>query len=151
MKFGITRRGNSIGTDIDAFRRNLTHVFDDFFSMEPTGLFDSAWRPALDVEEDEKTITVKAEVPGIDEKNLSVNLERNVLTIAGEKREEKKTGGSGKRQVVTERSFGSFMRSISLPEGVKADNISAEFRNGVLTVTVPKDKADSRRISIDVK
>jgi len=150
MKFGIKRRDNTIGTDIDAFRRNMTHLFDEFFSMEPTGLFETAWHPAVDVEEDDKNIVVKADVPGIDEKNLNVNLERNVLTISGEKKEEKKTEGTGNRRIVTERSYGSFLRSISLPEGVKAEKITAQFKNGVLTVTVPKGKTDERRIQINV-
>jgi len=151
MKYGVKRLNNTIGTEVDTFRRTMTHLFDEFFSMEPTGLFESSWHPAVDVEEDDKSIIVRADVPGIDEKNLNVKLERNVLTISGEKHEEKKTEGSGKRQIVTERSFGSFMRSISLPDGVKADNISAEFGKGVLTVTIPKEKADQRRIAIDVK
>jgi len=150
MKYGLKRRDNTIGTDIDSFRRSMTHLFDEFFSMEPTGLFETTWHPAVDVEEDDTNIVVKADVPGIDEKNLNVNVERNVLTISGEKKEEKKTEGPGKRQIVTERSYGSFMRSISLPEGVKAEKITAQFRNGVLTVTVPKGKTDGSRIQIKV-
>jgi len=151
MNFGLKKRDNSIGTDIDSFRGRMNSLFDDFFSMEPTGFFETAWKPAVDVEEDEKNIYIKADIPGIEEKNLNVHLERNVLSISGEKHEEKRTEASGKRQIITERSYGSFMRSIALPEGVKADGITAEFKKGVLKVTVPKANGHDKRIKIDVK
>lgn len=151
MNFGLRKRENSIGTDIDSFRGKMNSIFDEFFSMEPTGFFETAWKPAVDVEEDDKNIYIKADIPGIDEKNLTVHLERNVLSISGEKQEEKKTEGSGKRQLITERSYGSFMRSIALPEGIKSDGITAEFRKGVLKVTVPKVNGNSKKIKIDVK
>lgn len=151
MNFGLRKRENTIGTDIDSFRGKMNSLFDEFFSMEPTGFFDTAWQPAVDVEEDDRNIYVKADIPGIDEKNLTVNLERNVLTISGEKHEEKKTEGSGKRQIITERSCGSFMRSIALPEGIRADGITAEFKKGVLKVTVPKTNGNSKKVKIDVK
>jgi len=120
--------------------------------MSPSTLFESKWLPSVDVEENGKMITVKAEVPGMDEKDISVTLSDNVLTISGEKRQENTREESGKRYVVTERKYGSFSRSITLPEGIKADKIKASFRKGVLSVDIPKDEsAQPRKIEIKIQ
>lgn len=95
---------------------------------------------------------MKAEIPGIDEKDLQVTLENNILTIAGEKKEERNEKDRDSRWVVSERKFGSFRRSISLPEGIRSDKIKAAFRNGVLRVEIPREEsAKPRKITIDVK
>jgi HSP20 family protein len=101
------------------------------------------------VEEDEKTIRIKAEVPGIDEKDLEVKIENNVLTLSGEKKEERKE--EKKNYVFSERKFGSFSRSISLPESIKTDKVKATFKKGVLNIEIPKDeKAEPKKIAIEV-
>jgi len=82
------------------------------------------------VSKDEKSIHVRAEITGIDEKDLNVTLEDNVLTISGEKKKERKE--ENKRYVLAERRFGSFKRSIALPAEVKDDNIKASFKNGIV-------------------
>jgi len=149
MKWGLTHRNEKSGTNADSLQRDLDRVFDQFFSFRPTGLFDSDWLPQLDVQEDAKAITVKAEIPGIDEKDLNVTLDNNVLTIAGEKKLEKEE--KDKRYTISERRFGSFSRSISLPEGVRPDRIKAAFKNGVLSVMIPRDEsAQPKKITIDV-
>jgi len=152
MKFGIKKRDDHVGTEIDVFRKNMTKLFDDFFNIETTGLFETSWVPAVDVEEDEKNIVVKADIPGIDEKDLNVQLENNILSISGEKKEEKRSENKDKKQIVTERSYGSFRRSIGLPEGIKPDRIKAEFKKGVLSIVIPKEKTvESKKVTIDVK
>jgi len=150
MKFGLRKRENP-GTDLDIFRRRINGMFNDFFTLEPVGFMESDWMPAVDIEEDVNNIFVKADLPGIDEKNINVRLEKNVLSISGERREEKKTEGKDKRSVVTERSFGSFTRAISLPDSIKSDQIRAEFKNGILSITIPRTKAEeSKKIKISI-
>jgi len=94
---------------------------------------------------------VKAEVPGINEKDLNVTVEHGVLTIAGEKKEERREEDDKKRVIVSERSYGSFCRSITLPEAIKADEIRASFKDGILTVEVPKaEEVKPRKIPVSV-
>jgi len=151
MNFGIKKRDNSNGSDLDIFRRGISNLFDDFFSLKPTNFFDSDWVPAIDVQEDNKGIYVKADMPGIDEKNLEVSIENNVLSIKAEKTEERREGDE-KRSLIVERKHGSFQRSIRLPEGIKSNEVKAEFKNGVLTLNIPKEKVEEqRKIKINVK
>jgi len=151
MQFGIKKRDNYYGSEIDAFRRSISSLFDDFFSIKPASMFETDWVPTMDVHEDAKGIYVKAEIPGMDEKNIEVNIENNYLTIRGEKTDERREGDD-KRSLVTERRFGSFQRTVRLPEGIKADKIKAEFKNGVLNIDIPKDKVeDPKKIKINVK
>jgi len=151
MKLGIKKSDNVQGSELDIFRRNISDLFDDFFSLKPSGFFDSSWVPAIDVDEDNKGIYIKAEIPGIDEKNLEVNVENNILTIKGEKSEESRRGDD-KRSLIMERRYGSFQRSIRLPEGIKSDQIKAEFKNGLLTLDIPKEKMEEpKKIRINVK
>ncbi|HOS40561.1 MAG TPA: Hsp20/alpha crystallin family protein [Spirochaetota bacterium] len=151
MKWGLSKRENKQNQGIDSFRREIQNLFDDFFTVGPSSLFDAAWAPSIDIEESDTAIHIKAEVPGIEEKNLSVSIENNMLIISGEKNEERKEEGTDKRYVVSERRFGSFHRSIQLPENIKSDKISAKFKNGVLAIDIPKDEtAQPKMITIDV-
>lgn len=150
MKWGLTKRNETKLNPFEAFERDVKRIFDDFFALEPVDLFDSAWVPLIDIEEDEKSIHLRAEIPGIDEKDLNVTLEDNVLTISGEKKEERKE--ENKRYVLAERRFGSFKRSIALPNEVKADSVKASFKNGVLTINFEKKEVSQpKRITINVK
>ena len=114
-----------------AFRRSL-------FATEPVlsrGL-TRTHMPAVDVVESEKTYEVTAELPGIDEKNIEVKVANSILTMRGEKQEEKEE--KKKDYYLQERHYGSFERSFEIPEGVDPDKIEAIFKKGVLTVTLPK-------------
>jgi HSP20 family protein len=145
----LIKRNNNREYGLDTFRKNIDKLFDDFFFLTPTSLFKNDWEPTVDVEVDEKTIRVKAEIPGIDEKDLDVSVENNVLTLSGEKEEERKE--EKKNYIFSERKFGSFSRSISLPEGIKTDKIKATFKKGVLNIEIPKDEAkESKKIEINV-
>ena len=142
--------GAAITSPFNSFKSEINRVFDDFFSLTPSNLFDSEWNPVVDVEETDKEIHVTAEVPGIDEKDLNVTLENNILTISGEKTEEKEEKKK-KSYIYTERKYGSFSRLITLPEGVKGDQIKAKFKKGVLEIVIPKDEsAQPKKIQIDV-
>jgi HSP20 family protein len=145
----LIKRTNNKEYGIDSFRKNVDKLFDDFFFLTPTSLFKSDWEPTVDVEENEKSIRVKAEIPGIDEKDLNVEIENNILTLSGEKKEERKE--EKKNYIFSERKFGSFSRSISLPEGTKTDKVKATFKKGVLNIEIPKDeKVEAKKIAIEI-
>jgi HSP20 family protein len=106
--------------------------------------------PAVDVTQTDKGYEVTAELPGVEEKDIDVKLANGVLTIKGEKRDEKEEKKEG--YYVHERSFGSFERSFQVPEGVDTDNVSASFKKGVLTVILPKSaEAQKAEKKIEVK
>jgi HSP20 family protein len=105
--------------------------------------------PATDVMETQNEIRVVTELPGFSSDNVEVDLENNVLTIRGEKREEREEGGEKNSWHLTERRFGKFSRSFVLPREIEQEKIEARFENGVLTVSIPKsEKAKRRRIGI---
>ena len=151
MQFGLKKRDESYHSEIDAFRRSISNLFDDFFTIKPSTLFETEWMPSVDVHEDAKGIYVKAEMPGMDEKNIDVNIENNYLTIKGEKKEEREEKRD-KRTIVTERKFGSFERTIRLPDGIQADKVKADFKNGVLAINIPKEKVEEpKKVKINIK
>jgi HSP20 family protein len=133
-------------TPIDSLHREVNDLFDGFFrsferDLPAATLGGKAFefQPSLDVTEDEKSITVTAEVPGVDEGDVEVSLARDSLTIRGEKREEKVEKGRDYHR--TERVYGSFARTVALPGAVDTDKAEASFRKGVLTVRIPKVEA----------
>ena len=106
--------------------------------------------PAVDVTEDDKAYKIAAELPGLEEKDVEVSLTGDVLTLKGEKRQEKEE--KNKNWYVSERAYGSFQRAFELPHGIDRDKIAAEFAKGVLTVTLPKSaEAQKQQKKIDVK
>lgn len=108
------------------------------------------WAPAVDIAEDENTITIKADLPDVDRKDIHVSIENGTLTIRGERKREKEEKKKNYHRV--ERSFGSYERSFSLPESVDKGKIAAECKNGVLTVTMPKrPEAKTKPAQIEVK
>ena len=151
MKFGLARKTNNSNLpDVRSLKDRMDRLFDEFFSLSPVDFFDSQWLPAIDVYDDEKNVYIKADVAGIEEKDLNVSLQDNILTISGQRVEEKENKKKG--WVISERSMGSFCRSINLPAGIKHEEIKAELKNGVLTITMPKEKhSDSKTIKINVK
>jgi HSP20 family protein len=133
-----------------SLQREIDRLFDDFTRGLPAfsaGGVDELL-PDMDVTETDKQIEITAELPGLEEKDVQVNVADNVLTIRGEKKAEKEEKDKTYRLV--ERSYGSFMRSLALPEGVNADAIKASIEKGVLKVTVPKP-APAQVKKIDVK
>lgn len=138
------------------FRDDMDQLFDRFtrgfadlpalWSRERT----SDWLPSLDINETETEITVRAEVPGVEPKDVEVTLSQNVLTIRGEKTEEQEDRDKDHYHV--ERRYGSFSRSIQLPANVDPENITAEAANGVLTIRLQKDQAEvPKRIEVKMK
>jgi HSP20 family protein len=103
--------------------------------------------PAVDVEESEKDFTLHLDLPGLEEKDIKLEVLEDVLKISGERKFEKKTESKGLHR--TERSYGTFERSFTMPREVNVDKIDAQFKNGVLTVVLPKTEAvKPRQINI---
>ena len=108
----------------------------------------SEWAPLVDITEDEKEYLIKAELPEVKKEDVKVTVENGTLSITGERKLEKEEKGKKFHRV--ERSYGSFMRSFTLPEGTTGDKVSAEFKDGVLKVHLPKSE-EAKPKSIDVK
>ena len=114
------------------------------------GVERQSWIPSVDVVESKDAITLKAELAGMDPNDISLEVEDNVLTVSGERRFEEEVDEEKYYRI--ERRYGSFSRSIALPQGADPDKIDAEYENGVLVVTVPKmETAKPKRISVGVK
>jgi HSP20 family protein len=159
------RRSLSPWQPFESLRQEIDRLFDDVtrgFAGSPSyrrlAEFGPSWpwesassvaAPAVDVAEKEKEYQVTAELPGMDESNVQVTLVDDVLTIRGEKQEEKEE--KDKSYHLSERCYGSFQRSFQLPPGVDQSKIEASFRNGVLTVVLPKApeaQAKTKKIAI---
>jgi HSP20 family protein len=145
----VRRDGESPFT---ALQRDMNELFDRFFEgfcLEP---FDwthdlASFRPRLDVSETDDEIQVSAELPGVDENDVEVSLSDDVLTIKGERRDEHEE--KHKDWYRREQSYGFFHRAIPLPRGIDADKVHAEFKRGILTVTLPKTaSAQRKKISV---
>lgn len=109
-----------------------------------------SWLPAVDVFDRKDSVELKAELPGMDSDDIQIEVEDNVLTIKGERKFEEKV--EDERYYRIERRFGSFQRSLALPQGVKADEIQAAYEDGILTVTVPKAEEEKpKRIEVKAK
>ncbi len=132
--------------EFDALTNRLGLALDDQF---PTPSTSGAWMPAVNVEETADELVLTAELPGLRQENVEVEVENNILTLRGEKSETRKEGDENRKYHLWERSYGSFQRSFTLPRTVSADKISAEFTDGVLHVRMPKAaEAKGRKIAI---
>ncbi len=134
-----------------SFRREMDRVFGDTFGRNALSIntHSGGLTPRLDVAETDEAVTITVELPGVEEEDVELTLERGLLTIKGEKKIETGTEESGRR--VVERTYGRFSRSLRLPSEIEQDRAEAQFDKGVLTVTLPKPaaaKADHRRIEI---
>jgi len=143
-------RNRSVASPFMSLQREIDRLFEDFSRGFPTiaGNGATALMPSMDVTETDKEIEITAELPGLEEKDVQINVADNILTIRGEKKAEKEQKDKNYRLV--ERSYGSFERTLELPEGVNADAIKANISKGLLKVTVPKP-APTQAKKIEVK
>ena len=138
-----------LGT-FDWLQQQINDLFDFPRFPETQGLFDRRVSPAIDVIEHPDSFTVECDLPGIDQKDIDINIASGVLTIKGEKKTEQKT--DDRRVYKKETWEGNFQRTISLPSVVEADKAEASFSNGVLKITLPKrEEAQAKRIELKAK
>ena len=138
-------------TELDEMERRMSDIFEHPFLPLLWGRFPSeqmAWAPAIDVFEKENKFIVKAEIPGMKEEDINVSIEGDTLNIKGEKKTESEV--KEENYYRSERSYGSFFRSIALPSTVDAGKIEAEYDNGVLEITIPK-KAEVKPKKVAIK
>jgi len=130
------------------FNQMLTQSFSPDVLLEPQGdVTARRWMPAVDIRETADSLLLVAELPGMTREDVQITLENNVLSIAGERKFEKDVKGESYHRL--ERTFGTFARSFSLPANVKTDKVEAVFKDGILTVTLPKvEEAKPRRVEI---
>ena len=128
--------------------RVFNNVMAPFSSEE--GELRGAWTPSADIAETENELVVSADLPGVNKEDIKVNVQNNVLTFSGERKQETKSEENNYHRL--ERSYGFFSRSFTLPATVKTDAIKAAYKDGVLRLTLPKaEEAKPRQIVVDVK
>ena len=128
---------------------NLRLFEDAFTRMLTEPQTNRPWAPAVDIYETENELVLKADVPDVDMKDIDVRVENQTLTIAGERKFENQDAGNGFHRI--ERSYGTFVRSFAVPNAFDTENVAAAYKNGVLTVTLPKkEAAKPRQVKIQV-
>ncbi|MCU0595314.1 MAG: Hsp20/alpha crystallin family protein [Desulfobacterota bacterium] len=135
--------------EMDRLRNEMERLYDRFFDLRPFRRFaeEGEWMPSVDVSETAKEIIVKAEIPGVEAKDIDVNLSGEVLTIKGERKREREEQEENFHRI--ERSYGSFFRSLRLPSEVDGEKIKASYKKGVLRITLPKaKKATAKKVEI---
>ena len=136
--------------ELDVLRREMDRLWDRFNIERPLEWLGGEWTPSLDVSETTDKVVVKAEAPGIDPKEMDISMSGGVLTLKGEKKKEREENEENYHLV--ERSYGSFSRSVRLPAEVQEDKVKASYKDGVLTITLPKtERAKERAIKIEVE
>ena len=151
IRWNPTRDLATFPSDIFNMQREMNKMFGSFFhGVDEPSLLNGNWMPAVDVAEEDNEYVVKIELPGVNKDDVKITLESNILTIRGEKKAEKETKEKNYHRM--ERSYGSFLRSFNLPTTVKNDKIDAEYRDGILTITLPKaEEAKPKHIEVKVK
>lgn len=136
--------------ELSSLRREMDRLFDSFLGREPAAIGERLWAPVVDVSETPEEVLVKAELPGIDEKDLSVSLSGDNLMIKGERKAEKEEKDKHFHRI--ERSYGAFQRVITIPASADPDKIKAEYNKGVLEIHLPKKaEAVPKKIPISTK
>ncbi|HVL31682.1 MAG TPA: Hsp20/alpha crystallin family protein [Solirubrobacteraceae bacterium] len=138
--------------ELDTLQGEMNRLFSSFFDTPTAGNGGGAarrWLPAMDLVETDEHFVLRADLPGVPESDVSIEVEGNVLTISGERKTEHEDKHEGYYRI--ERATGAFRRMLTLPEGVDADAVTATFDNGVLEVRIPKPaEAKPRRVQIGV-
>ena len=135
--------------ELGTFRREIDRLFERFLGELPgPDISGVGWAPRLDMAETKDSVTIKAELPGVETKDLDISASGDVLTIKGEKRQEREE--KEEHRYLVERSYGAFSRMVRLPAPVASDKAKASFKSGVLTITLPKTE-EAKRKAIPIK
>jgi HSP20 family protein len=140
--------------ELTSLQNEMNRLFNTFFDTPSTGGNGNGgslrrWIPAMDLVETDDHFVLKADLPGLDESDVNIEVEDNVLTVSGERKAEHEDNREG--YVRVERAYGSFRRSLTLPEGVDAEAVTASFEKGVLQVSIPKpEQRKPRKVAIQV-
>jgi HSP20 family protein len=142
-------RYNPFNSETDDFPTGL-RVFQDSLSRLFSEPASRPWSPAVDIYETENELVLKADIPDVDPKSVGIQLENGTLTLKGERQfEQEKNGHKGFHRI--ERSYGSFVRAFSLPDTIEGEKVKADYKNGVLTITLPKKElAKPKTINVQI-
>jgi HSP20 family protein len=134
---------------LSTLQDQFNRIFNESFRHQAEESALTTWAPAVDIYETPNELVVKADLPDVNEKDIDVRVENNLLTIRGERKFEKSVSEENFLRI--ERTYGSFSRSFSLPNTVNAESIGAEYKNGVLTVTLPKrEESKPRQVKVTI-
>ncbi|MDD3991200.1 MAG: Hsp20/alpha crystallin family protein [Desulfobacterales bacterium] len=135
--------------ELSSLRKEMDGLWDRFFGEKALARgFPEEWSPSVDISETEDSLLIKAELPGLEAKDVNVSLSGDLLTIKGEKKKEKEEKDEHHHYI--ERYAGTFQRSFRLPVEVQADKVEASFKKGVLKITLPKAEAAKKK-SVEIK
>lgn len=152
----LVRRGRqgqvpslSTSSELSRIRNEINRIFETPFNLLASGAsFFEGWEPTLDLYEDKDKITIRAELPGMKREDIEVSLHGSTLVLSGERRHEEEN--KERENYRSERYFGRFQRTITLPQPVDPNRIQANYRDGVLTITLPKpEEAKPRQIEVN--
>lgn len=147
----LPRRRSEGPFALSTLQGEMNRLLENFFGRAELPLFGgNVFAPAVDVVETKDSILVKAEVPGIDSKDLDISITGDLLTIRGEKKSEREEKGKNFHRM--ERSYGSFTRTVEIPSYANTDKVNADYKDGVLTISLAKkEEAKEKTIKVDVK
>lgn len=135
--------------ELVTMRDDVDRLFDTFFGRQPQTM-DEFWQPAIDIEENNGNLMVRAEIPGMYKDDIKVSVKEDLLKISGERKQENETKEKTFHRI--ERSYGKFERIIRLPSEVDAGKVKASYKDGVLNVTLPKPESmKPKRIDVEIK
>ncbi len=137
--------------DVVSIQDEMNKLFDDFFGRPVlrTEWTEGVWSPSVDVSEDKDNVIIKAEMPGMNKDDVKISIQDGVLTLKGEKRQEKEEKDKNYHRV--ERNYGSFCRSFQLPTSVKSDKVKASYKDGMLSIALPKtEEVKPKEIPISI-
>lgn len=123
-------------TEVDSLQSEMNRLFDGFFGVRGNGSGSRRWIPPMDLAETEDELILTADLPGVREEDVAIEIKDGTLTVSGERKDAREESGRGYHRV--ERSFGRFSRTLTLPRGVDAESVAARFDDGVLEVHIPK-------------
>ena len=141
-RYNPFRELDDMMTPLRLFQDSVNRIFSEGAATRP-------WTPSVDIKETENEITLIADVPGVDQKDLEIKIEDGTLTLKGERKFEEEKQGEGYHRI--ERGYGSFVRCFSIPDSVDPEKVKASYKNGVLTVHLPKKEvAKPRTVKVSV-
>jgi HSP20 family protein len=138
--------------DMMSIQDEMNKLFDDFLGrpLMRTEWSEGVWNPSVDISETKDNVIIKAEIPGLSKEDVKISMQDNMLTLTGEKKQEKEEKEANYHRV--ERSYGAFSRSFALPTSVKSDKIKATYKDGVLFITLPKtEEVKPKEIPISIE
>jgi HSP20 family protein len=138
--------------DMVSIQDEMNKLFDDFLGrpLMRTEWSEGVWNPSVDISETKDNVIIKAEMPGLNKEDVKISMQDNMLTLTGEKKQEKEEKETNYHRI--ERSYGAFSRSFSIPTSVKSDKIRATYKDGILSITLPKtEEVKPKEIPISIE